>query len=64
MRATLETVLEHEHSQILVEKEYINAQFAHRFFHNPSDTRGSDMIELLSPAALSFKLGIVPSRLI
>ncbi len=57
-------VLEHWQFEISVEKELFNAQFAHRIFHNPSDTCGSDMIEFVRPAALGFYLGIVPSRLI
>jgi len=51
-------------SRILGEKELFNAHLIHRIFHKPSDTRGSDMIEFVPPAALGFYLGIVPSRLI
>ncbi len=64
MRAIPGAILEHEQFEIFVEKELFNAQFIHMNFHNPPDTRGSDMIDFVPPAALSFKLGIVPSRLI
>jgi len=64
MRAIPGAILEHEQFEIFVEKELFNAQFVHRIFHNPSDTRGSDMIEFVPPAALAFYLGIVSSWLI
>jgi hypothetical protein len=44
MRAILAAILEHWQLEISVEKELFNAQFAHMIIHNPSDTRGSDMI--------------------
>ena len=64
MRAVLAATLEHWQFEISVEKELFNAHLIHRIFHKPSDTRGSDMIEFVPPAALGFYLGIVPSRLI
>ncbi len=64
MQAVLAAILEHWQFEIFVEKELFNAQFAHMIIHNPSDTRGSDVIEFVPPTALGIYLGIVPSGLI
>ena len=53
----------HWQFEIPVEKKLLNAQFAHIIIHSPSDTRGSDMIEFLPPAALGIYLEIVLSGL-